>query len=354
MLNNLKVIELASVLAGPDVGMFFSELGAEVIKIENKKTGGDVTRNWKSATENKDSTVSAYFSSVNYKKQHLLLDLALEEDRNTVYNLVKSADIIIANYKPGAAKKLKMDYESIRSINPTIIYGEINGYGKDNKRAAYDVVLQAETGFMSINGTQDSGPVKMPVALIDVFAAHQLKEGLLLALLKKEKTGKGSFVEVSLYDASISSLKNQATNWLMNNFIPQRIGSIHPNIAPYGETFITKDNKCVVLGIGSDKHFNILLEIIGAKELSIDERYKSNQLRVINRKELEEQLTPYFEKKSSLELMPEFINQNIPVGLIKNLKEVFEDESAKSLILEENIEGINTKRIKTAVFKISD
>lgn len=354
MLSNLKVIELASVLAGPDVGMFFAELGADVIKIENKLTGGDVTRQWKSANEDKNSNVSAYFSSVNWNKEYLFLNLTENNDRNRVYDLIKEADLIIANFKSGDAVKLGMDYTTLKKINPTIIYGEINGFGSNNKRTAYDVVLQAETGFMSMNGTPESGPIKMPIALIDVLAAHQLKEGLLLALLKKEKTGLGSFVEVSLYDTAIASLKNQATNWLMNNFIPQTIGSLHPNIAPYGETFKTKDNKLLVLAIGNNKHFKMLLSVINAEHLFNDERYANNQLRVINRINLAADLALFFELKTKEELMNQFLAQNIPVGAINNLSEVFENEDAKNLILEEVTDGVNTKRVKTAIFKISD
>jgi len=353
MLSNLKVIELASVLAGPDVGMFFAEMGAKVIKVENKLQNGDVTRNWKSSNENKESTVSAYFSAVNWNKEYLFLNLKDNTDKEKVYDFIKDADLVIANFKPGDDVKLEMDYKTLSNINPTIIYGEINGYGSDSTRAAYDVVLQAETGFMSMNGNDTSGPIKMPVALIDVLAAHQLKEGLLLALLKKEQTGKGSLVEVSLYDAAVSSLKNQATNWLMNKFIPKPIGSIHPNIAPYGETFETKDEKLIVLAIGNNKHFEILLKSIGAKDLLMNDNYKSNQLRVINRKQLVIDLKPFFSQKTKEELMEIFIKLNIPVGAINNLKEVFENNKAQALILEEDIDGIKTKRIKTAVFKIS-
>jgi crotonobetainyl-CoA:carnitine CoA-transferase CaiB-like acyl-CoA transferase len=354
MLSNLKVIELASVLAGPDVGMFFAELGAKVIKVENKKNGGDVTRNWKLSTESKSSSISAYFSAVNWHKEYLFLNLKDEKDKQQVYKLIADADIVIVNFKPGDDIKLGMDYHTLKKYNSTIIYGEINGYGKNSKRAAYDVVLQAETGYMSMNGTPTSGPVKMPIALIDVLAAHQLKEGLLLALLKKEKTGKGSLVEVSLYDAAISSLKNQATNWLMNKFIPQRIGSLHPNIAPYGETFKTKDNTCLVLAIGNNNHFKMLLNLIGANDLINDEKYATNQLRVINRKALSSALQPHFKNHNGKELMQEFIQQNIPVGIVNNMQEVFENEKAQQLVLSETIENQPTKRVKTAVFKITD
>ncbi|MGB0886601.1 MAG: CaiB/BaiF CoA transferase family protein [Vicingaceae bacterium] len=354
MLSNLKVIELASVLAGPDVGMFFSEMGSEVIKIENKLVGGDVTRNWKSPAEDKDAKVSAYYSAINWNKKSLFLNLKDEADKKQVYELIATADIVITNFKPGDDKKLAMDYQTLKSYNPTLIYGAINGYGSDSDRAAYDVVLQAETGFMFMNGTNNSGPIKMPVALIDVLAAHQLKEGLLVALLNREKNNKGALVEVSLYDAAVSSLKNQATNWLMNNLIPQPIGSLHPNIAPYGETFETKDNKLIVLAIGNNKHFGLLLETLDASHLIENELFSNNQNRVINRKELANELSVYFKNDTKESWMSQFIKKGIPAGSINNLKEVFENKSAQNLILEETIENIDTKRVKTAVFSISN
>ena len=216
------------------------------------------------------------------------------------------------------------------------------------------MVLQAETGFMYMNGNGHSGPIKMPVAFIDVLAAHQLKEGLLLALIKRAKENKGSLVEVSLYDTAISSLKNQATNWLMNNLIPQPIGSLHPNIAPYGETFETKDNKLIVLAIGNNKHFKLLLNVLKAEHLFENELYKDNQSRVINRTTLAHELTLYFKNDTRKNLLLNFIENGVPAGSINNLKEVFEEESAQNLILKEVIDGVATKRVKTAVFKISN
>lgn len=353
MLKDLVVLELASVLAGPDVGMFFAELGAKVIKIENSKTNGDVTRTWKLSSENKTANVSAYYSSVNWNKESLFLDLKLENDIAKVHELVKKADIVIANYKKGDDVKLKMDYKTLKKINPTIIYGSINGFGSDDKRVAFDVVLQAETGFMSMNGTPESGPIKLPIALIDIVAAHQLKEGLLVALYNRTKNYKSVFVEVSLYDAALSTLKNQACNWLMNNHIPQALGSLHPNIAPYGEIFITKDNKQIVLAIGSDTQFQHMLEILGADKILSNNDYLTNQLRVKNRALLHLDLTPYFKQFKSKELMELFIDKNVPAGAIKNIKEVFAEKEAQNLVNEEVIEDINTKRIKTSVFKIS-
>ncbi|MBA3706968.1 MAG: CoA transferase, partial [Bacteroidetes bacterium] len=168
--KELKIIELANVLAGPAVGMFFSELGAEVIKIENKSTNGDVTRTWKLASENKDSTVSAYYASVNWNKKKLFIDLNKNEERQQVYGLIKNADIVISNFKPGDDVKLGMDYEKIKEINPSIVYAHLTGFGEADPRIAYDIVLQAETGFMYMNGISTEKPLKMPVALIDVLA----------------------------------------------------------------------------------------------------------------------------------------------------------------------------------------
>ena len=353
MLKDLVVIELAGVLAGPDVGMFFSELGAKVIKVENKQTSGDVTRTWKLPTENKTSSVSAYFSSVNWNKKYLQLNLKQEVEQKKIHELVKKADVVIANFKKGDDIKLQMDYKTLKKINPKLIYGVITGFGSNSERVAFDVVLQAETGFMSMNGTKKSGALKMPVALIDVLAAHQLKQGLLLALLKREKQQKGSFVEVSLYDAAISALKNQASNWLMNNYIPETIGSLHPNIAPYGEVFTTKDNKQVVLAIGSDNQFIKLLDLIDATKIKSSKKYQTNPLRVNNRKSLTKELIPFFKQYNRKPLMDLLIKNNIPAGAIKNLKEVFEDTTAQNLINEETIDGVKTKRVKTAIFKIS-
>jgi len=186
--KDLKVVELANVLAGPAVGTFFSELGAEVIKIENKLTNGDVTRSWKLPAENKNSLTSAYYASVNYNKQSIFVDLTNEEEKQKVYDLISNADIVISNYKPGDDVKLGMDYNSLKKINPTIILAHLSGFGEHVHRTAYDLILQAETGFMYMNGTHQSGPLKMPVALIDILAAHQMKEAVLMAIIKKIKT----------------------------------------------------------------------------------------------------------------------------------------------------------------------
>lgn len=351
MLQNLKVVELANILAGPAVGMFFAELGADVLKIENRQTGGDLTRKWKLPSET-DTSASAYYHSVNWGKKVIFLDLSDKKDREAAYREIKAADILITNYKAGDDVKLGMDYNRIKELNKDIIYAQVKGFPGDD-RPAFDVVLQAETGFMQMNGTPESGPLKMPVALIDILAAHQLKEAILLALLQKERTGKGAFIEVFLYNAAIASLANQAANWLNAGHLPQPSGSLHPNIAPYGETFTTKDKKYIVLAIGSDKQFTALCEVLGQPAIAESELFCSNRQRVKNRKELHSRLGDLIKKLNADDLEKEFKEKNIPAGLVKNLEEVFKDKAANQMVLEQKEEdGSVSKRVKTAAFNI--
>lgn len=352
-LQGLKVIELASVLAGPAVGMFLAELGAEVTKIENPKTGGDTTRNWKLPTENPDSKISAYFCSVNWGKQHLFIDLKTQEGKEQVYSLCKEADIVVANYKPGDAKKLGMDYETLKAINPKLIYAELTGYGNSDPRAAFDVVIQAETGYMHMNGTPESAPLKMPVALMDLLAAHQLKQGVLLALLQREKTGEGSHVSTDLYSAGIATLANQATNWLMGGHIPQPIGSAHPNICPYGDILNCADSKKIVLAVGTEQQFAELCVILGKTELAKDPRFDTNAERVANRKELVSELNTLSATFKGDDLLEKLHQAKVPAGAVLNMEQVFQNPKAQKMILEEEVESINTKRVRTVGFTIT-
>jgi crotonobetainyl-CoA:carnitine CoA-transferase CaiB-like acyl-CoA transferase len=347
----MKVIELASVLAGPSVGMFFAELGADVLKIENKKSGGDVTRSWKLSVEDPDSTISAYYASVNYHKKVVFLDLNEAADKDWLYNEIKDADMVIANYRQRAAEKLGVDYQTLKSFNPKIIYGNINGFGEDSDRVAFDVVLQAESGFMYMNGQAEGPPTKMPVALIDVLAAHQLKEGLLYALWQREKSGEGAYVSVSLLEAALSALSNQASNWLMAGHLPQRMGSKHPNIAPYGEFFKTKDVRQIVLAIGNDRQFLSLCKILNIPDLALDSKYADNFSRLKNRSELEQELEKAFLNYDAAYILDAAEKAAVPLGLIRNMQEVFELSTANDLILEETFEGTHTKRLKSLIFR---
>jgi crotonobetainyl-CoA:carnitine CoA-transferase CaiB-like acyl-CoA transferase len=322
LLEDIKVLELARVLAGPSVGMFLAEMGAEVIKLENYERGGDVTRSWKLPNEAEQDDVSAYFAAANWGKKSICINLSDEQGQRLVYDIMPHFDIVITSYKAGDAAKLKMDYETLKEFRKEVIYASINGYGEHDNRVAYDAVLQAESGFMSMNGTAESGPLKMPVALIDILAAHQLKEAILMALIKRLKTGEGSFVSVSLYDTAVASLANQATNALMNKYIPGLEGSLHPNIAPYGETFKTVDGRYIILAVGSNRQFAGLCTVLDIEEINNDIRFANNYDRVVNRKALAEILASKISMMESAYLLEEMQKRQIPAGMVRQLDEV--------------------------------
>lgn len=351
--KGLCVVELASVLAGPAVGMFFAELGAKVIKVENKNEGGDLTRKWKLPNEPLDANCSAYYCSVNWGKEVLFLDLKTKQDQTQLYEIMRTADVVISNFKLASAKKIGMDYDSIKQVCPNIIFAQLTAFGEQDERLGFDVVLQAEAGFLHMTGEPNGNPVKMPVALIDIMAAHQLKEGILLALLKKERTGEGSYITVSLLESALASLANQATNWLMAGHVPQRMGTKHPNIAPYGDFFYTKDQKAIVLAIGTDKQFEQMCTAFEASHLIDDERFTKNDNRVIHREILNDFLTSVFEQRDFQTTINILYQHSIPFGQIRTLPEVFELPLAQSMILEDEIPNYGkAKRVKTVAFKM--
>lgn len=340
-LHGIKVIELANILAGPSVGMFCAELGAEVIKIENPRTGGDTTRSWSGATE-KGNDISAYFSAVNWGKKSITLDLTTAQHRAICHDFCKEADIVIVSYKHGDAEKYGVDYKTISAINPRIIYGSITGFGHDNNRVGFDAVLQAMTGFMSMNGLPETPPIKMPVALIDIMAAHQLKQALLLALLQRSTTGKGTAVTVSLYGAAITALANQGTNYLIAQKTPQRLGSDHPNIAPYGHIFITKDKKEFLLAIGSDIQFKKLCAIVHST-LHEHNDFSTNGARVQNSAALYNALETIIAEWDADILEQQCIVADIPSAVIRTVAEALESPLAAPYILHDGtMRGIRT------------
>lgn len=349
--NGLKVVELASVLAGPLVGTFFAELGAEVIKIEALNTQGDVTRQWRLANENPSHPVSAYYASANYGKKNIFLDLHKAADLEVCKNLLQDADVLIINLSQGKAKKYGLHYEAIKQAYPRLIYAEISGYGEGNERPAFDVLLQAETGYLSMSGESDGNPVKMPVAMIDILASHQLKEGVLIALLNRMKNGKGAKVHVSLFDAAISALINQACNWLMAGHIAQPLGTKHPNIAPYGDLFKTADDKYLVLAVGTNMQFQHLCDALELKNM---DEFGENQERLAKREILNKLLQNAIAHYNLNDLLSKMNALKIPAAAIRNIQEVFENTDAQHLLLhQKETDNFESIRPATAVFRIS-
>jgi crotonobetainyl-CoA:carnitine CoA-transferase CaiB-like acyl-CoA transferase len=331
--EGMLVLELASVLAGPSVGQFFAELGARVIKVENAATKGDVTRRWKLKSEPATTDTPAYFCAVNWGKQSLALDLTQQEDLQRLHELAKTADVVVASFKPGDAEKLKVDYSTMQALNPRLIYGHITGYGPSDARAGYDAVVQAESGFMYLNGDPGGAPTKMPVALMDVLTAHQLKEGLLVALLQRERTGKGALVEVSLLEAAVSALANQATAYLVAGYPPQPMGSEHPSIVPYGSAYTTKDKKQLVLAIGDDRQFRRLCSVLGVPAVADDPKFITNHSRVQHREEINQLLRELILKHEREPLLQALYAQHVPAGAVNTIPEVFELPQAQAMLL---------------------
>lgn len=353
--KGLKVVEFASVLAGPAVGMFFAELGAEVIKIENKTTGGDVTRGWKQPSEDPNSPISAYWCSVNWGKTHLFLDLNHPEDRSQAKKMALDADVVLSNFKPSSAKRMGFDAEALRLENPRLIYAQLNAYADpEDESPAFDAVLQAEAGFLYMNGEADRPPVKLPVALIDILAAHQLKEAILLALIQRERSGQGSTVTTSLLESALSSLANQASNYLMNGHIPQRMGTRHPNIAPYGDTYTCADGQILLLAVGTERQFSNLCTVLGLENLAQNTDFQTNKARVIHREQLNKFLSEQISKLNLQDAIDLLRKAAVPAARIRDMKSVFEMPAAQQMILEAKTEdGTTTKRLKTIAFKIS-
>lgn len=354
MFEDLFVLELASVLAGPQVGQFFAELGARVVKVENRRTGGDVTRGWKGTGEDPAAATSAYYHATNYGKESFLLDLRDPAAKTQVDTWLSEADIVISNFRPAAAEQLGLSWTQIKDKYPRLIYAELGGFGPGETRPAFDIVLQAETGWLSMTGTTAGEPARLPVALIDILAAAQLKEAVLVALLRRERTGRGARVYTDLYAAALAALANQATNYLIGGIIPGRRGTEHPNIAPYGDSFTTADQREVVPAIGTEAHFRSLCTLLGRPELADDERFENNAQRVRHRSELQALLAPAIGRLTSQDLLSAARERGIPLGLVRHLGEVLEDERARSLRLTRKDEaGKEISSLRTVVWTLT-
>lgn len=333
-LAGLRVIELASILAGPVTGQFLAELGADVIKVENPATGGDPTRSWRLASEPDDADPCAYFSCANWGKRSIAVNVATAAGRQVIHDLARTADVIIASYKPGDAARLGLDAESLRAVNPALIYAEISAYGDADPRPGFDAIIQAEAGFTYLNGEADGPPVKMPVALMDLLAAHQLKEAILLALLARLGGGSGRHVQVSLLDAGIASLANQASNYLVGGVVPRRMGSEHPNIVPYGAIYRLRDGRELVLAVGTERQWRRLTEALGRPDLADHPDYADNRARVGHRAALHTTLARAFTDLDAATARTRLEAGGVPFGFVNDMADVFRQEGVGRLLLD--------------------
>lgn len=339
--SQLTILECASVLAGPAVGAMFAELGATVIKLE--PLSGDVTRSWKLPGEPAADGVSAYFSCVNWGKRSLAVNLKTPEGRLIAQGLAARADVLIANYKPGAAARLGLDAASLRARNDRLIYAHLTGYGPDDPRTGYDALIQAESGFLQLNGRPGEEPVKLPVALIDLLAAHQLKEAILVALIERLHDGQGRTIEISLMASALASLANQASNWLVAGQRPAPMGLEHPNIVPYGSLYETADGGRIMLAIGSDRQFIALARLLGAPDLATDPRFARNADRVVHRQALQASLIPLIRGHATQALLTALWQQDLPAGEVNDIPQALAQPAATALQLNAgSLSGLRT------------
>jgi crotonobetainyl-CoA:carnitine CoA-transferase CaiB-like acyl-CoA transferase len=247
-----------------------------------------------------------------------------------------------------------MEPERLRTLNPRLIIAQLQSFDDPtDERPAFDMVLQAEAGFLYMNGEPDRAPVKMPVALIDLLAGHQLKEAILIALLNRERSGEGAIVRVSLLESALASLANQASNYLNTGFIPQRMGTAHPNIAPYGDIFQGSDGVSLVLAVGTERQFQRLCEVLGKEEWLTSPTFCSNAARVQHREALNTALERCLIEQKAAYWINRLEQVGVPVALIRNMESVFQLPAAQAMILEEEMEdGTISKRLRTNAFKI--
>jgi len=320
-LDGIRVIDLTRVLGGPYCTQILGDHGADVIKIEPPQ--GDETRDWGPPFRDGDGTAS-YFVGVNRNKRSLALDLSKEAGREVLLRLLENADVLIHNYKTGTLERWGIGYEQMLAKRfPRLIYCHITGFGNDGPLGGlpgYDAAVQAVSGLMSINGTQESGPIRMGSPIVDLGTGLYAAVGILLALHRRHLTGEGQAVDASLYDSAVALVHPQSANYLMSGKPPKRIGNAHPNISPY-DSYRT-GTKPIFLAVGNDRQFERLCAELGAPELAKDSRYLRNGDRNLNRDALKADLERLLANHDGTQLADHLIRKGVPCGAVLDLPEV--------------------------------
>ncbi len=336
-LSHLRVLDLSRVLAGPWCTQNLADLGAEVIKIE-KPGSGDDTRAWGPPYlrdgAGKDTGESAYFLSCNRGKKSLALDIAHPEGSRLVRELARHCDVVVENFKVGGLARYGLDWDSLRAINPRLIYCSITGFGQDGPYAArpgYDFIVQGMGGLMSVTGAPDGapggGPQKVGVAVADLFTGMYATVAVLAALTLRERTGTGQHIDLALLDCQVAMLANQNMNYLVSGRPPQRLGNAHPNIVPY-QTFASADGH-LILAVGNDAQFRRFCELAGCAELADDARFATNRARVEHRDILIPLIEPLLRRRRTREWVSALEAAGVPCGPINPLDAVFDDPQVR-------------------------
>lgn len=330
-LDGVRVIELARILAGPWAGQLLADLGADVIKVENPD-GGDDTRKWGPpfVTGHDGGNLSAaYYHSCNRGKRSIALDFSTPEGAEVVRKLVAGADVLIENFKLGGLKKYGLDYESLKKINPRLVYCSITGFGQSGPyapRAGYDFIVQGMSGLMSITGPAGGEPQKVGVAVTDIFTGLYSVIAIQAALRHAEATGEGQHIDMALFDAQMSVLANQNLNYLVSGNAPVQMGNAHPNIAPY-EVLPVKDGH-FILAVGNDGQFQKFCAVVGLENIATDPLFATNSARVANRVALREKMVAALSGFGREALLGLLEKAGVPASPINNIGQAFADPQA--------------------------
>ena len=335
-LSHLRVLDLSRILAGPWATQMLGDLGADIIKIERPRSGDD-TRSWgppfadamTGNAEQDEAARSAYFCSVNRNKRSLAIDITSAEGADILRRLAAESDVLVENFKVGGLAKYGLDYDSLRAINPRLVYCSITGFGQDGPdahRAGYDFMIQGMGGLMSVTGEADGMPMKVGVALVDVLTGTNAATAILAAAMHAARTGTGQHIDMSLFDVSVASLANQALNYMVSDRVPGRLGNAHPNIVPY-QAFATSDGH-IILAVGNDSQFGKFCEIAGLDGFADNPDYATNKARVTNR----DQLLPYIgaamARQSTSWWLEKLGRVGVPAGPINNIDSVLAEPQA--------------------------
>jgi formyl-CoA transferase len=333
-LEGIKVLDLSRVLAGPWCTQLLADLGADVVKIERPGSGDD-TRHWGPPWHGDgDDKVAAYFLSCNRGKKSAAIDFSCPDGSALVRKLAIEADVVVENFKVGGLTKFGLDADSLRSANPRLVYASITGFGQDGPhadRAGYDYIIQGMGGLMSITGLPDDepggGPMRVGVAVVDLFTGLYTCVAILSALYRREKTGKGTHIDMALFDTQLAMLANQASNALVSGKDPPRQGNTHPNIVPY-QPFEASDQR-IIIAVGNDRQFARLAQLCGHPEWSDDERFATNGARVANRETIVGLVSECIRQKPAAEWLDALEAAGIPAGPINRISQALSDIQAQ-------------------------
>lgn len=337
-LSHVRVLDLSRILAAPWAGQILADLGAEVIKVERPGVGDD-TRAWgppflKDA-EGRDTKEAGYYLAVNRGKRSITVSLDKPEGQRIVRELAMQCDIVLENYKAGTLARYGLDEASLRAINPRLIYCSVTGFGQTGPRReqpAYDFLIQAMGGLMSVTGERDGrpggGPQKVGVPIVDLMTGMYTAVAVLAALARRNETGRGDHIDIAMLDVQVASLANQAMNYLVSGKVPQRNGNAHPNIQPQ-DVYTCADGD-VILVVGNDGQFAKLCEVLDRSDWARDERYATNAQRVRHIGELSALLRERFAGWRREALIDALDRAGVPCGPINNVAEVFEDPQVKA------------------------